>query len=63
MEQIEALIRSLTLLLAAYEPVASVDVSTVDSVSFAAGFRAGARSAYADAVCRLQELRAKAPAA
>lgn len=56
-QQVEHLIRILTILLAAYEPTSSIDLASVDGASYAAGFRAGARSAYADSVCRLRELQ------
>lgn len=62
-QQLEALVRSLTLLLSAYEPeMEPLDLAKVDNRSFAAGFRAGARSAYADAVCRLREVKAESVA-
>lgn len=63
MPGLEHLIRTLTILLAAYEPASSLDLSKVDNASYAAGFRAGARSAYADSVCRLEEMRVKETAA
>ena len=57
-KQIDDLVRTLCLLVAAYEPSPDVDLDAVDNVSYAAGFRAGARSAYTDTVCRLREVKA-----
>lgn len=57
-EERDAIIRALTLLLAAYEPqLEPLDLDKVDGESYRQGFRDGARSAYADAVCRLREVR------
>jgi hypothetical protein len=57
-QELEAIVRGLTILLAAYEPpIEPLDLEKVDNKSYTAGFRAGARSAYADAICRLRELR------
>jgi hypothetical protein len=61
--QREALIRTLLILLAAYEPkVDSEELAKRDTEAYSAGFRAGARSAYADAICRLREIRTQAAA-
>lgn len=58
-KEIDTLVRTLSLLIACYEPeLPQVDLDKVDNASYAAGFRAGARSAYADAVCRLREVKA-----
>ena len=62
-KQIDAIVRALTILLAAYEPVYEpLDLSQLDSPSYMAGFREGARSAYADAICRLREVTTEAVA-
>lgn len=60
-EQLDAVVRSLTIISAAYEPeLEPLDLAKVENRSYAAGFRAGARSAYMDAICRLREVRAEA---
>lgn len=57
---IDAIVRSLCILISAYEPETEpIDLEKVDSASYTAGFRAGARSAYSDVVCRLRESRAE----
>jgi hypothetical protein len=59
----DAIIRALSILLAAYEPpIEPLDLEKVDTASYTAGFRAGARSAYADAVCRLRDVKTEAVA-
>lgn len=59
----EAVIRALSILLSAYEPpLEPLDLEKVETASYTAGFRAGARSAYADAICRLREVKAEAVA-
>jgi hypothetical protein len=61
--QREALIRTLLLLLAAYEPpLEPLDLEKVETASYTAGFRAGSRSAYADVICRLREIKTEAAA-
>lgn len=59
--EIEKLIRTLAILTAAYESETEpLNLDHVDAASYTAGFRAGARSAYSDVVCRLRDLRADA---
>lgn len=61
-KEIDTLVRTLSLLIAAYEPeLEPLDLDKVDNHSYASGFRAGARSAYADVVCRLREAKAEMP--
>ena len=55
-KDIEALIRHLALLCSVYEAPPVSDVS--DAASYTSGFRNGARSAYADVIGRLRDLRA-----
>lgn len=62
-QQVDAIVRALSILLSAYEPpLEPLDLQRVDTESYTAGFRAGARSAYADAICRLREVTAEAVA-
>lgn len=61
MKDLDTLVRTLCLLIAAYEPeLEPLDLDKVDNKSYAAGFRAGARSAYSDVVCRLRDTKADA---
>lgn len=50
--QLEDVIRTLTILTASYEGESPTDLH---APSYTAGFRNGARSAYADAVTRIRE--------
>lgn len=54
-KDVESLIRTLALLCTVYEH-RQVDIA--DPESYTAGFRNGARSAYADVIGRLRDLRA-----
>lgn len=53
-KDIESLIRTLALLCAVYE---HREIDIADAKAYTAGFRNGARSAYADVIDRLRNLR------
>lgn len=56
--QVDAIVRTLSLLLAAYEPeMEPLDLDALDTHSYRIGFREGARSAYMDAILRIREMK------
>jgi hypothetical protein len=54
-EQVDAIVRELSLLLAIQEP--GMAPADLDGESYIFGYRSGARQALSDAVCRLRDMR------